>query len=292
MIRKAVIPAAGSGTRFLPATKAQPKEMLPIIDTPTIQYVVQEAVDSGIEDILIITGKGKRAIEDHFDRSFKLEQILEDTQKTGLRDEMRRIADMANIHFIRQKDLNGLGDAVNHARDHVGKEPFAVLLGDAIIDSDVPATRQLIDCHEKFKCAIIAVETVPEEKLSRYGIIGGKKIGDTIHEVTSLIEKPSVEESPSNLAIAGRYILTPDIFDILDELPRGKDNEIQLTDALRALLATQRVYACTIAGKRYDIGDKLDYLKTQVEYGLMREEFKEAFTAFLKDIIDSRKPPF
>ena len=287
MIRKAVIPAAGSGTRFLPATKAQPKEMLPIIDTPTIQYVVQEAVDSGIEDILIITGKGKRAIEDHFDRSFRLEQILEEKQETALRDEMRRIADMANIHFIRQKELNGLGDAVYHARHHVGDEPFAVLLGDTIINSDVPATRQLIDCHEEYQGTIIAVEIVPEEKLSRYGIVGGKKISDNIHEVTALIEKPSVEESPSNLAIAGRYILTPDIFDILEGLPRGKNNEVQLTDALRVLQTQQRVYSYTIAGKRYDIGDKLDYLKTQVEYGLMREEFKEAFAAFLKNTIES-----
>ena len=287
MIRKAVIPAAGSGTRFLPATKAQPKEMLPIIDTPTIQYVVQEAVDSGIEDILIITGKGKRAIEDHFDRSFKLEQILEEKQETALRDEMRRIADMANIHFIRQKELNGLGDAVYHARHHVGDEPFAVLLGDTIINSDVPATRQLIDCHEKYQSTIIAVEIVTEEKLSRYGIVDAKRISDKIHEVTALIEKPSVEESPSNLAIAGRYILTPDIFDILEGLPSGKNNEVQLTDALRVLQTQQRVYSYTIAGKRYDIGDKLDYLKTQVEYGLMREEFKEAFAAFLKNTIES-----
>ena len=287
MIRKAVIPAAGSGTRFLPATKAQPKEMLPIIDTPTIQYVVQEAVDSGIEDILIITGKGKRTIEDHFDRSFRLEQILEEKQETALRDEMRRIADMANIHYIRQKELNGLGDAVYHARHHVGDEPFAVLLGDTIINSDVPATRQLIDCHEKYQSTIIAVEIVPEEKLSRYGIVDGKSIGDNIHEVTALIEKPSVEESPSNLAIAGRYILTPDIFDILEGLPSGKNNEVQLTDALRVLQTRQRVYSYTIAGKRYDIGDKLDYLKTQVEYGLMREEFKEEFAAFLKNTIES-----
>jgi len=285
MIRKAVIPAAGSGTRFLPATKAQPKEMLPIIDTPTIQYVVQEAVDSGIEDILIITGKGKRAIEDHFDRGVSLEQVLEDKGETALRDEMRRIADMANIHFIRQKQLNGLGDAVNHARRHIGDEPFAVLLGDTIVNSAVPATRQLIECYREYQSAIIAVEIVPDEKLPRYGIIGGKRINDTVHEVTALIEKPSIEESPSNLAIAGRYILTPDIFDILDELPPGKANEVQLTDGLRALRAKRRVYSCTITGKRYDIGDKLDYLKTQVEYGLMREEFKDAFAAFLKEIM-------
>ncbi len=287
MIKKAVIPAAGSGTRFLPATKAQPKEMLPIIDTPTIQYVVQEAVESGIDDILIITGKGKRAIADHFDRNFELERILEDKRETALCSEIRRIADMANIHFIRQKELKGLGDAIYHARRHVGDEPFAVLLGDTIIDSKIPATRQLVDCYEERRNTIVAVEIVPKEKVSRYGIVGGKKISEHIHEVTTLVEKPSIEESPSNLAIAGRYILTPDIFAILENLPAGKNNEVQLTDALRLLGADRPIYSCTISGTRYDIGDRLDYLKTQVEYGLKREEFREAFASFLKETLDS-----
>lgn len=289
MVSKAVIPAAGSGTRFLPATKAQPKEMLPIIDTPTIQYVVQEAVDSGIEDILIITGKGKRAIEDHFDRNFELEQILEEKQEDALCHEMRRLADMANIHFIRQKELRGLGDAVSHARQHVGDESFVVLLGDTIIDSEVPATRQLIECHREYPHTIIAVEAVPKEKVSRYGVVSGKKVTENIQAVTDLVEKPSIEESPSNLAIAGRYILTPDIFEVLETLPSGANNEVQLTDGLKALRARRPVYSLTIQGKRYDIGNKLDYLKTQVEYGLRREEFREDFLTFLKETMESQR---
>jgi len=285
MIRKAVIPAAGSGTRFLPATKAQPKEMLPIIDTPTIQFMVQEAVDSGIDDILIITGKGKRAIEDHFDRNFELEQILDSKKEEALYHEVRRIADMANIHFIRQKELKGLGDAVACARHHVGGEPFAVLLGDTIVESAVPAVRQLIECHKNYGHTIIAVEVVPRDKVSRYGIVGGTKVSEDVHEVTSLVEKPSVKESPSSLAIAGRYILTPEIFDILENLPIGRNNEVQLTDALRVLRETQPIYSLTIEGKRYDIGNKFDYLKTQVEYGLKRKDFGEAFLKFLKETI-------
>jgi UTP--glucose-1-phosphate uridylyltransferase len=287
MIRKAVIPAAGSGTRFLPATKAQPKEMLPIIDTPTIQYVVQEAVDSGIDDILIVTGKGKRAIEDHFDRNFELERILESKEEKALYNEVRQTAEMANIHYVRQKELKGLGDAILHARYHIGDEPFAVLLGDTIIDSAVPVTRQLIDCHSEYRQSVIAVEVVPDEKVSRYGIVGGERISDTVHEIATLVEKPAVGESPSNLAIAGRYVLTPRIFEILERLPRGKNDEIQLTDAIKALREKEPVYSYTIEGKRYDIGNKLDYLKTQVEYGLKRKEFAGPFSAFLKEIIDS-----
>jgi len=287
MIRKAVIPAAGSGTRFLPATKAQPKEMLPIIDTPTIQYVVEEAVNAGIEDILIITGKGKRAIEDHFDRNFELEQILKGKNEEFLFQQIRQTAEMANIHYIRQKESKGLGDAVYQARAHVGDEPFAVLLGDTIINSKVPVMQQLIDCHAEYGGTVIAVETVPEEKIPRYGIISGEKVRDNIHRVSDLVEKPRIEDSPSNLAIAGRYILAPEIFTILDGLPKGANNEVQLTDALRALQARQPVYSLTIEGTRYDIGNKLDYLKTQVEYGLRREEFKEDFLAFLKETMES-----
>ncbi len=285
MIRKAVIPAAGWGTRFLPATKAQPKEMLPIIDTPTIQYVVQEAVDSGIDDILIISGKGKRAIEDHFDRNKELEGILEEKENDNLYNEIRRISEMANIHYIRQRELNGLGDAILYAKNHVSDEPFAVLLGDTIVDSIIPVTQQLIDFYEQYKQSIVAVETVPRDKVSRYGIIGGEKVSDSLWKVTEMVEKPAIDESPSNLAFAGRYILTPEIFSALNDTEPGVNNEIQLTDALKILNKRESVYACIIEGKRYDIGNKMDYLRTIVEFGLKRKEFKEPFIDFLKDII-------
>ncbi len=285
MIKKAVIPAAGLGTRFLPATKAQPKEMLPIIDTPTIQYVVQEAVDSGIEDILIISGKGKRAIEDHFDRNPELEARLENNEKESLFHEIRHLADMANIHYIRQKEINGLGDAIYYARFHTGDQPFAVLLGDTIIDSIIPVTQQLIDAYAQYRCSVIAVEKVPRDKVSRYGIIGGKKLTDNIMQIYKFVEKPSVEEAPSNLAIAGRYILTPDIYKVLEQTPKGKNNELQLTDALMQLTKREDIMAAIIEGKRYDIGNKLDYLKTTVEYGLKREEFSADFYDFLKAIL-------
>jgi UTP--glucose-1-phosphate uridylyltransferase len=291
MVRKAVIPAAGLGTRFLPATKAQPKEMLPIIDTPVIQYVVQEAVDSGIEDILIISGKGKRALEDHFDRNFELESFLDGRGESSWSTEMRRLSDMANIHFIRQKEMNGLGDAIGQARFHIGDEPFAVLLGDTIIDSAIPATQQLMDFYDQYRCMILGVETVPPDKVSRYGIVGGEKKDDRLMEVHDLVEKPSPEQSPSNLAIAGRYILTPEIFQAIDKTPRGKGNEIQLTDAIRSLIGRERVMAYTIEG-RHDIGNKLDYLKTIVEFALAREEFAGPFREFLIEKIQSpeKKP--
>jgi len=285
MVRKAVIPAAGLGTRFLPVTKAQPKEMLPVIDTPVIQYVVQEAVDSGIDDILIISGKGKRAIEDHFDRNFELEARLENREKNALYNEIRRISEMANIHFVRQKELSGLGDAIYYARQHTGDEPFAVLLGDTIIDSVIPVTQQLIDVYEQYRSTVIGVETVPREIVHRYGIVAGTKVSDIIQEVTDLIEKPSIKTSPSNLAIAGRYILTPEIFDAIEKTSRGKNDEIQLTDAMRLLQKRENIYSCTIEGRRYDIGNKLDYLKTIVEFGLKRNEFKQPLREFLKEVI-------
>lgn len=288
MIRKAVIPAAGLGTRFLPATKAQPKEMLPIIDTPTIQYVVQEAVDSGIDDILIISGKGKRAIEDHFDRNPELESRLEEKNDESFYNEIRRISDMANIHFIRQKETNGLGDAVCYARQHVGNEPFAVLLGDTIIDSVIPVTQQLIDTYEQYRCTVIAVEEVDMDKVSRYGIAGGRKLSEKLMEIEQLVEKPKPEESPSNLAIAGRYILTPEIFRALENTPKGKSNEIQLTDALQLLMRREMIMANTIEGKRYDIGNKLDFLKTTVEFALKRKEFAGPFLEYLKEIVTQR----
>lgn len=286
MINKAVIPAAGFGTRFLPATKAQPKEMLPIIDTPTIQFVVQECVDSGIEDILIISGKGKRSIEDHFDRNFELEMLIKEKEDEVLYNQIRHIEEMANIHFIRQKELNGLGDAIYHAKCHCGNEPFAVLLGDTIIDSVIPATRQMIDAYEQYQNTIIAVETVSWEKVSRYGIIAGGKIGETLIDVKELIEKPSRDKTPSNLAVAGRYILTPEIFPAIEKTKRGKGNEIQLTDALKHLHKHTNIIAAIIEGKRYDIGNKLDYLKTIVEFAIKRKDLGEEFRSWLKDYLE------
>ncbi len=284
MIRKAVIPAAGLGTRFLPATKASPKEMLPIIDTPTIQYVVQEAVDSGIEDILIISGRGKRAIEDHFDRNFELEERIKD-KEDAMYEEARSLSNLANIHFIRQKEINGLGDAIYYARQHTGNEPFAVLLGDTIIDSVIPVTRQLMDIYDQYESSVIAVETVPKDKVDRYGIVGGTSISEKLMNLTQLIEKPSIESAPSNLAIAGRYILTPGIYKALEKTPKGKNNELQLTDALVELLKTESMYAQAFDGKRYDIGNKLDFIKTTIEYALKRKEFSGKVLAFMKEII-------
>lgn len=285
MIKKAVIPAAGLGTRFLPATKAQPKEMLPIIDTPVIQYVVQECVDSGIEDILIISGKGKRSIEDHFDRNLELDAKIQEIEDENVYHQLRHIEDMANIHFIRQKELNGLGDAILHARFHCGDEPFAVLLGDTIINSIIPVTQQLIDAYDQYRQCVIAVESVPRAKISRYGIVGGTQIDNRIMQLTDLVEKPEREKAPSNFAIAGRYILTPQIFTALEHTQRGKSNEIQLTDALLLLLKQENIIASIIEGKRYDIGNKLDFLKTTVEFALQRREFAVQFEAFLRRTI-------
>jgi len=285
IVKKAVIPAAGLGTRLLPAAKAVPKEMLPVVDIPTIQYVVQEVVDSGIEDILIITGRGKGAIEDHFDRSPELEERLAKAGKGDLLAEMLRIAQMANVHVIRQPQQNGLGDAVLCARRFVGDEPFAVLLGDAIIDASPPATRRLIDCYAEHGHSILGVEQVPPEKVSRYGIVSGVSVADRVHALTDLVEKPPIESAPSNLAIAGRYVLTPAIFGILEYLPRGTGNEVQLTDALRCLLGQERIYSYTIDGRRFDIGDKLDYLKTQVTFGLARAELAGPFRAYLRELL-------
>jgi UTP--glucose-1-phosphate uridylyltransferase len=284
MIKKAVIPAAGLGTRFLPVTKAQPKEMLPIIDTPTIQYVVQEAVDSGIEDILIISGKGKRAIEDHFDRNWELEALLDKKDDRDLYNEMRHIGDMANIHFIRQKETNGLGDAIRYARHHVGNEPFAVLLGDTIVDTVIPATQQLIDIFEQYRQSVVSVEKVPHEKVSRYGIIGGKQVSDRLWQIDQMVEKPEVGKSPTHLAFAGRYILTPGIFDAIDKTVPGKNNEIQLTDAMTILMQRESLYAYVTQGTRYDVGNKMEYLKTIVHYGIKRKEFSEEFMGFLKAV--------
>jgi len=284
MIRKAVIPAAGFGTRFLPATKSQPKEMLPVVDTPTIQYVVEEAVASGITDILMIIGKGKRAIEEHFDRSFELEAELSEKGKTEELKAIRRISEMANIHFVWQKELKGLGDAVLHARDHVGAEPFAILLGDTLIESDRPVTRQLMDIYERYHEPVVALEEVERSKVTRYGIIRGNKIADDLFLIDDFIEKPSVEEAPSNLAIAGRYVLTAEVFDYIERTSPGKNDEIQLTDAMRLMAASSAMYGLRFNGRRYDIGNRLDFLKTNLIFGLKREDLRDELRQFIREI--------
>ncbi len=282
-ITKAVIPAAGRGTRFLPATKAQPKEMLPIVDTPTIQYVVEEAVACGITDILIITGKDKRSIEDHFDRSIELEMCLEKGNRQQVVKDLRRISEMANIHYVRQAEQKGLGDAILHARYHVDNEPFVVLLGDAVVYSEGrPCIGQLVDCFDKVGGPVIGLEKVPKEKVSRYGIMDGQKIGPRTFVLSDLVEKPSIEEAPSAYAVGGRYLLTPDIFKYLETTKPGKNGEIQLTDALRRQLGERPVFGYQYEGLRYDIGNRLDYLMTQVEFGLRREDLKGPFLAYLK----------
>ncbi len=284
MIKKAVIPAAGWGTRFLPITKSQPKEMIPIVDTPVIQYVVEEAAASGITDILMIIGKGKRAIEEHFDRSPVLEESLLNKKKYDLLEQIKKISNLANIFFVWQKEMNGLGDAIRYARDHVGNEPFAVLLGDTLISGEgEPITKQLIDVYEKYKSSVVALEEVSMENVHRYGIIKGKPIEKNILIAEDFIEKPSLSEAPSNLAIASRYIFTPEIFDYLDNIKPGKDNEVQLTDAMREMVKKYAMYGLRFNGTRYDIGNKLDFLKTNIIYGLMHEEIGEPLREWLKD---------
>lgn len=280
-VKKAIIPAAGLGTRFLPATKAQPKEMLPIVDKPTIQYIIEEAVASGIEEILIITGRNKRAIEDHFDKSVELEYQLEEKNKKELLEMVQNISNMVDIHYIRQKEPKGLGHAINCAKTFVGQDPFAVLLGDDIVDNEVPCLRQLINCYNEYKTTILGVQTVPKEDVSKYGIVEGLHIEDRVYKVKDLIEKPSGEETSSNVAILGRYIITPEIFNILENTIPGKGGEIQLTDALKTLISKEAMYAYNFEGKRYDVGDKLGFLKATVEFALKREELKEPFMDYL-----------
>lgn len=281
-VRKAIIPAAGLGTRFLPATKAQPKEMLPIVDKPTIQYIIEEAIASGIEEILIITGRNKKCIEDHFDKSIELEMELEKSGKSELLELVRDISDMVDIHYIRQKEPKGLGHAIQCARAFVGNEPFAVLLGDDVVDSpEKPCLKQLIDCFDEYKTSILGVQTVPEKDVSKYGIVNGIHIEDKVYKVKDLVEKPSVEEAPSNVAILGRYIITPAIFDILEKTEAGKGGEIQLTDALRTLISNEAMYAYNFDGRRYDVGDKLGFLQATVEYALKRENLREGFIEYL-----------
>lgn len=286
-IRKAIIPAAGLGTRFLPATKAQPKEMLPIVDKPTIQYIIEEAIASGIEEILIITGKGKKCIEDHFDKSLELEFELEKSGKKEMLEMVREISGMVDIHFIRQKEPRGLGHAISCAKTFVGNEPFAVLLGDDIVyNEEEPCLAQLIKCFNEYNTSILGVQEVPYEDVNKYGIVDGVHVENGVYKVRNLVEKPSVDEAPTNVAILGRYIITPQIFDILEKTKPGKGGEIQLTDALLTLIETEAMYAYNFKGKRYDVGDKLGFLKATVEYALRRDELKDEFREYLKSVVE------
>ena len=286
-IKKAVIPAAGLGTRFLPATKAQPKEMLPIVDKPTIQYIVEEAINAGIESILIITGRGKRNIEDHFDKSYELESELKRKGNTSMLSMVEDISQLVNVFYVRQKEAKGLGHAIGCARDFVGKEPFAVLLGDDVVVSQKPAIGQLMEVYEQHGASVLGVQRVDSDVVDKYGIIdpsNGIGVG-RLHGVKDLVEKPHIDEAPSNLAILGRYIITPEIFDILAKQQPGKGGEIQLTDALKTLMDTQDMYAYEFEGKRYDVGDKLGFLKATVEFALNRDDLSKQFGAYLKNIV-------
>lgn len=289
-IRKAIIPAAGLGTRFLPATKAQPKEMLPIVDKPTIQYIVEEAVKSGIEDIMIISGRGKRAIEDHFDKSYELEETLLKKGKWDRLEEIREISNLANIHYIRQKEPKGLGHAIYCARSFIGDEPFAVMLGDDIVQAETPCLQQLINVFEKHQSTVIGIQEVPREDVSKYGIIDpAQQLEENIFQVKSLVEKPAEEAAPSNYAIMGRYILEPDILKILENLPPGAGGEIQLTDALRTLTDTKRVLAYYFKGDRYDVGDKLGFIKATIELALKRNDLRDELQQYLNQLMVNDK---
>lgn len=285
-ITKAVIPAAGLGTRFLPATKACPKEMLPIVDKPTIQYIIEEALASGIKDILIISGHNKRAIEDHFDRNPELELNLEEHGKIDLLEQVKAIADI-NIHYIRQKEPKGLGHAILCAKSFVGDEPFAVLLGDDVVYNDEkPCLKQLIDVYNTTGGSVLGCQTVPQEKVSSYGIVASEATADErIFKVNDMVEKPAVEEAPSRLAVLGRYVITPEIFSILERTEPGRGGEIQLTDALKVLAKQQNMYAYDFIGRRYDVGDKQGYLEATVEYALRREDLKDKFLEYLKKVV-------
>ena len=279
-VRKAIIPAAGLGTRFLPATKAQPKEMLPIVDKPAIQYIIEEAIASGIEEILIITGRNKRSIEDHFDKSVELENQLKEQGKYDLLGLIEEISQV-DIHYIRQKEAKGIGHAVLCAKQFVGNEPFAVMLGDDIVDAEVPCLRQLIDVYDDCQGTVLGVQEVAKDKVSSYGIVNPKKVKENIWQAVDLIEKPSVEEAPSQLAVLGRYILEPEIFALLEKTEPGRGNEIQLTDAICKLAHEKPVYAYNFSGRRYDIGDKQGYLEATVEYALKRPEIRDKFLNYL-----------
>lgn len=288
-VRKVVIPAAGLGTRFLPATKAQPKEMLPIVDKPTIQYIVEEAVASGIESIIIITGRSKRAIEDHFDAAFELETELEKKHKTELLKVSQDISNMVNLYYVRQKHPLGLGHAVLCAKDFIGNEPFGVMLGDDIMVSKKPVLKQLIEQYEKTDASVIAVKQVPKEDVSKYGVIKSLSGSKGLYKIEDMIEKPSPEEAPSDLAVMGRYVLSPAIFSMLEQTKTGAGGEIQLTDALRLLLGKEQVYAYEFDGLRYDTGDKLGFLKATVDFALARPDLQDGFKKFLLERVKDLK---
>ena len=289
-IRKAVFPAAGLGTRFLPATKAMPKEMLPLVDKPLIQYGIEEAIGSGITNIIIVTGRGKTAIEDHFDVSFELEHLLESRSKTDMLSAVRAVSDMIDVAYVRQKEALGLGHAVLRAKDLVGNEPFAVVLSDDVIYSPVPCLRQLLDVYQFYGSSVVALLEVPQDMISAYGVVEAEptphpKGGNSLFRIKSMIEKPKPDEAPSNLAIIGRYILTPEIFTSIESIEPGRGGEIQLTDALKHLLRSRPVYGLKFDGTRYDAGDKLGFLKATVEFALRRDDLKDEFRAYLKSIL-------
>ena len=288
-VKKAVIPAAGLGTRFLPVTKSMPKEMLPIIDTPAIHYVVKEAIESGIDDIIIITGRGKRAVEDYFDESPELEMHLIEKGKKDLLKIVREVSSMVNLHYIRQKEPKGLPDAVLKAEKHIGNEPFAVLLGDDIIKSKKPCIQQLIEVFNKFNSSVIAAQKVPIERISRYGSIKGKEIetsmSNKIYLIEDIVEKPKKEEAPSNMAAVGRYVFTPEIFDCIKETKPGVNNELQIADSIKILMQSQRVYASEFNGKRYDIGDKLGYVQAIIDFALENKEIGKNVKEYIKKMV-------
>lgn len=283
-VRKAIIPAAGLGTRFLPATKAQPKEMLPIVDKPTIQYIIEEAVEAGIQDIIVVTGRNKRSIEDHFDRSIELELELERSGKQEMLDMVKEISEMANIHYIRQKEPRGLGHAILAAQHFIGDEPFAVLLGDDVVISKQPCLGQMIDVFHEYQTSILGVQTVPHEVVNKYGIIAGKQVDDRVYKVQDMVEKPALEEAPSNVAVLGRYIITPEIFTFLETQDAGKGGEIQLTDALKRLAKEQAMYAYDFKGHRYDVGSKMGFLQANIEFALRDDTLKEEVKAYLEHL--------
>lgn len=285
-VKKAIIPAAGLGTRFLPATKAQPKEMLPIVDKPTLQYIIEEAVKSGIEEILIITGRNKKSIEDHFDKSVELELELEQKGKKEMLEMVKEISNMVNIHYIRQKEPKGLGHAIYCAKSFIGNEPFAVLLGDDIVDSNVPCLKQLIDAYNEYKTTILGVQHVDVDNVDKYGILDVKHIEDRVYKVKDMIEKPNKDEAPSNIAILGRYIINPSIFETLEKQEPGKGGEIQLTDALKTLSKQEAIYAYDFEGRRYDVGDKLGFLEATIDFALKKENLRDDLLSYMKDIVD------
>lgn len=285
-VKKAIIPAAGLGTRFLPATKAMPKEMLPVVDKPTIQYIVEEAIESGIEDIIIVTGKGKRAIEDHFDNSMELERILLEKEKFELLNEVQKSSKMVDIHYIRQKEPNGLGHAIWCARKFIGNEPFAVLLGDDIISAEKPCLRQMIEKYDRYHSSIIGVQHVLDAEVSRYGIVDGNIVEESLYQINHLVEKPKQEDAPSNLAIMGRYILTPGIFEILGTQKPGAGGEIQLTDAIETLNRIEAVYAYNFKGTRYDVGEKMGFIQTTIEFALKRGELRSDLLLYLARVLE------